>query len=171
MSWLSEKEYRQAGAEAIGVTINVAFLKEIKADYSFRDLLTDTYFRLSNPGADGWVKAHQAAELLSDLRDELETYFALEECYGYFNDAATSNPTVGLAADDLRREHTELFQQLDELVEWSLQIAYQEISGPENTIGHVFAGLENFCKRLAKHEQAEMDLMMRLCNEDIGVGD
>ena len=171
MTWLSEKEFHQGGAKALGVTINVAFLQEIKADYSFRELLTDTYFRLSNPDADGWVEPHRAAQLLGDLRDELETYFALEEFFGYFDDAETSNPAVALAADDLRQEHTELFKQLNDLVEWALQIAYQEVSGPEDTIGNVFAGLESFCKCLAQHEQAEMDLMMRLCNDEIGVGD
>jgi hypothetical protein len=50
------------------------------------------------------------------------------------------------------------------------QIAYQEI-GPESTIEQVADALENFCVELAGHEQAEMDLMMRLCNEEIGVGD
>ena len=40
MRWLSEQEYLRSGAEATGVTFNVAFLLEIKSDFGFRDLLT-----------------------------------------------------------------------------------------------------------------------------------
>jgi len=39
MRWLSEQEYRLSGAEATGVTFNVAFLLEIKSDFGFRDML------------------------------------------------------------------------------------------------------------------------------------
>ncbi|MEL7499896.1 MAG: hemerythrin domain-containing protein [Planctomycetota bacterium] len=168
-SWLSETEFRQAGADAVGITINVAFLQEIKADYDFRQLLNDTYLQLGERTM-GWVSPRVAAELLENLRDELETYFALEEFYGYFTDAEVVNPCVGQTANQLRTDHQELFIQLNELVELAQQITYREI-GPETTVADVFEQFETFCKDLAHHEQAEMDLMMRLCNEDIGVGD
>jgi hypothetical protein len=176
-TWLSEKEFRQSGAESAGVTINVAFLQEIKSDFGFRDLLNNVYRQLK-PGShrgdlndpSGKVLPRVAAELLGELRDGLKTYFALEEFYGYFQQAAVQNPCVGQAACGLQEEHETLFLKLDQIVEMTLQIVYHEI-GPETTLDHVAEELESFCIDLAAHEQAEMDLMMRLCNEDIGVGD
>lgn len=177
-TWLSEKEFRQSGAESAGVTINVAFLQEIKSDFGFRDLLNDVYHQLK-PGSRRRVfddesgeriSPRVAADLLGELRDGLETYFALEEFYGYFQQAAVQNPCVNQNASDLQSEHESLFLKLNEIVETALQIVYHE-AGPETTLDQVAEDLESFCIELAHHEQAEMDLMMRLCNEDIGVGD
>lgn len=176
-TWLSEKEFRQSGAESAGVTINVAFLQEIKADFAFRDLLNDVFFKL-NPdhrqskldSTDERISPRVAADLLGELRDGLETYFALEEFYGYFQQSAVQNPFVSQKAQGLQSEHETLFLMLNEIVESAEKIVYRE-TGPELTLGHVAQSLEVFCVRLAQHEQAEMDLMMRLCNEDLGVGD
>jgi iron-sulfur cluster repair protein YtfE (RIC family) len=170
-AWLTEKEFRQGGAESLGVTINVAFLQEIKEDFGFRDLLNSVYYKFKPVhSGDLLPRPHEAAQLLGDLRDELETYFALEDFYGYFNQSTVNNPRVAQAAGELRGDHERLFLKLNRIVELTEQIAYQEI-GPESTIGQVADALEDFCVELAGHEQAEMDLMMRLCNEEIGVGD
>lgn len=168
--WLSEKEFRQSGAESAGVTINVAFLHEIKTDFGFRDLLNQIYVKLKPHDSDERVSANVAANLLCDLRDEMETYFALEEFYGYFGQSAVSNPCVNKKAIDLRSEHETLFVALSNLVERTQQIVYHE-AGPDTTMEEVAIGFEQLCMDLADHEEAEMDLMMRLCNEDIGVGD
>ena len=60
--------------------------------------------------------------------------------------------------------------QFNDLVETSEQIVYHECS-PEITVKQLAAKLDHFCMKLADHEQNEMELMMRMCNEDIGVGD
>ena len=177
-TWLSEKEFRQSGAESAGVTINVAFLQEIKSDFGFRDLLNDVYHQLKpdmptavfDDESGGRVSPRVAAEMLGELRDGLETYFALEEFYGYFQQAAVQNPCVSQKASDLQSEHETLFLKLNQIVELAQQIVYRE-AGPETTLDDVAEELESFCIQLAHHEQAEMDLMMRLCNEDLGVGD
>lgn len=169
-TWLSEKEFRQSGAESAGVTINVAFLQEIKTDFSFRSVLNEVYFKFRPVAESEKLSPRVAAELLGDLRDELETYFALEEFYGYFNQSAVNNPCVNQKAIDLQSEHEKLFVQLNHLVEKTQQIVYHEI-GPEVTLEQIADELEEFCVALADHEQSEMDLMMRLCNEDFGVGD
>jgi hypothetical protein len=168
--WLSEKEFRQSGAASAGVTINVAFLQEIKTDFGFRDLLNQTYVRLKPHDPDEVVSPNVAANLLSELLDELETYFALEEFYGYFGESTVNNPCVSKKAVDLRSEHETLFLRLSDLVEKAQQIVYHE-AGPDLTMDEIADGFEQLCMDLADHEQAEMDLMMRLCNEDIGVGD
>jgi hypothetical protein len=177
-TWLSEKEFRQSGAESAGITINVAFLQEIKSDFGFRDLLNDVYHQLKpvprrevfEDESGDQVPPRVAAEMLGELRDGLETYFALEEFYGYFQQAEVLNPCVSQKAFGLQSEHETLFLKLNQIVETAQQIVYHE-AGPETTFDQVAEELESFCIELAQHEQAEMDLMMRLCNEDIGVGD
>ena len=170
MAWLSESDYRQGEARAIGLTLNVAFLKDIKSDFDFRRLLNEAYRQLDGKQNEDWIHPMAAAEVLGSLRDELKTYFALEEFYGYFSDAAVVNPRVDQAADQLKSEHETLFLQLDSIVETALQIAYREVPA-NSSVATVFSMFEEFCMELADHEQSEMDLMMRLCNEDIGVGD
>lgn len=169
-TWLSEKEYLQSGAESAGVTINVAFLSEIKEDFGFRSLLNEVCHRLlPEDSSQTLASARVAAEILSDLRDELETYFALEEFYGYFGLSTLDNPQVSQQAAELKFGHEALFLELCAVVELAHQVVYRE--APAAMFDQIGEQFEHFCINLADHEQSEMDLMMRLCNEDIGVGD
>lgn len=168
--WLSEAEFRLSGAESVGVTINVAFLQEIKNDFGFRYVLNDAYRQLKPSDSNQRTSPRVAAELLSSLRDELETYFALEEFFGYFKQSAIANPCVNQKAAALQSEHETLYLKISAIIETCEQIVYREI-GPEVTVEDIANEFEEFCIELARHEQSEMDLMMRLCNEDIGVGD
>ena len=169
-TWLSETEFRQSGAESAGVTINVAFLQEIKDDFEFRNQLNQVYAQLNPRDVEDRPSIKVAADLLDGLRDELKTYFALEEFYGYFGQAKVDNPCVSQKAQELRGDHEKLFLQLSEVFELSQQILYREV-GSDLDYEKVAEGFERFCIDLAHHEQAEMELMMRLCNEDLGVGD
>ncbi len=170
-TWLSEKEYLQSGAESAGVTINVAFLSEIKEDFGFRDLLNEVYRRFESEfQTQTPLPAQVATEILGDLLDALKTYFALEEFYGYFGLTTPENPNVSQEAAKLRSGHEKLFLELSAVVELANQLVYRE-AGPEVTLDYIGDQLERFCINLAEHEQSEMDLMMRLCNEEIGVGD
>lgn len=168
MRFLSEQEYRLSGAEATGLTFNVAFLREIKVDFGFRELLNRVYSRLK-PKLGDPAPPREASDLLVDLRDELETYFALEECYGYFSESEIVNQPVSRKAVELKNEHEQLYLELSQVVEMAMRLVYQE-SGPEVTIDTITESFELFCKHLAAHEQAEMNLVMAMCNEDFGVG-
>lgn len=149
------------------ITINVAFLREIKEDnVHFQELLEAIRMSL-DVGRN--VRIRVMAELLGRLRDELETHFALEEFFGYFNDANAKNNQVCHAAKKLYDEHQELFLQLNELVEESERLLYKET--PSRNKDEIVQGFFAFYDQLKRHEQDEMDLMMRLWNEDIGVGD
>ena len=133
MRWLSEQEYRLSGAEATGITFNVAFLLEIKSDFGFRDLLQQVRSQLCPDAPTIPVQPRQAAAGLKD-------------------------------------DHESLYLELSRVIEMAQQLVYQEC-GPEFTVvslGHEFA---RFHKNLMRHEEAEMNLMMTLCNEDFGVGD
>ena len=170
MRWLSEREYRLSGAEATGCTFNVAFLMEIKSDFGFRDLLKRVRSQLCPAPSIDHVSPRQAADLLNDLRDELETYFALEEFYGYFKHADIDNPPVSKKASRLKGEHESLYLELSRVIEMAQQLVYREC-GPEVTVKSVGTAFEKFYRNLMRHEEAEMNLVMALCNEDFGVGD
>ena len=167
-TWLTESEFRQSGARATGVTINVAFLQEIKQDnVKLTAILKDTVELLSSEEK---VEPKAAVDQLVALQDVLETHFALEEFYGYFQNALVTNPAISPRAEVIRDEHQVLFLQLNQIVDLSEQILYHECS-PETTIHQVVAEFEKFHQALEKHEESENDLMMRLCNEELGVGD
>ena len=170
MRWLSEQEYRLSGAEATGFTFNVAFLLEIKSDFGFRDLLKQVRSQLCQAPAAERVSPRQAADLLNDFRDELETYFALEEFYGYFKHANIDNPPVSKKASRLKEEHESLYLELSRVIEMAQQLVYREC-GPEVTVESIGQLFEQFYLNLMRHEEAEMNLVMALCNEDFGVGD
>jgi hypothetical protein len=165
--WMSEKDFRAGGAEAMGVTINVPFLQEIKQDSEFRQTLTSVYHQLNSEIP---TTPRVAAELLSELRDQLETYLTLEEFYGYFRNSAVTNPSVSRKATELKSDHEQLFLQFNQIVETSEQIVYHECS-PTTTVKQLAEQLDVFCQTFAEHEDQEMALMMQMCNQDIGVGD
>ncbi len=164
--WLTEKEFRQSGAQATGITINVAFLREIKDEnVALRQLIDAVANRL---GHDPRLSEHDLLELFSRLRDELESYFALEEFYGYFDQAAMLNPSVSACADKLRNEHESLFLSFNDVVELVEQHVYRESN---TSLEEIVDQFNRFRADLDLHEQCEMELMLRLCNEEIGVGD
>ena len=168
-TWITETEYRRSGgAFRTGLAINTAFLEEIKEDsVEFRQVLKDT----ENRFAAGEMPAPvDAARLLGNLRDALQTYFAVEAFYGYFENAEVQHQAVSSQARDLLDEHDTLFLQLNALVDEAQQIVYKECTD-ELTVLAIAGRFSNFCKALQAHEDAEMNLIMRLHNEDIGVGD
>ncbi len=167
-TWLTESEFRQSGARATGVTINVAFLQEIKQDnVQLKEILHQTATEFS---AEIKVDAKSAVDQLIALQDVLETHFALEEFYGYFQNALVTNPALSPRAEAIRNEHQDLFLQLNQIVDLAEQVLYRECS-PETTMDTVFSQFGLFQAALRGHEQAENELMMRMCNEEIGVGD
>lgn len=166
-TWLTEKEYRQSGASSVGMTINVAFLEEIKSDFDFRSTLNKVYQQVNQqPDA----PPQKIAKWLGELRDQLETYFALEEFYGYFQQDEVSNIRVSRQAAKKTAEHETLFLQLSEVVDLAEQIVYHERCD-ELAISQLKDNFQQFCEALADHEMDEMELIMQMFNEDVGVGD
>lgn len=166
-TWLTEKEYRQSGAAATGMSVNVAFLDEIKSDFDFRNTLNKTYSQVNQTPE---CTPLQMSVCLGELRDQLETYFALEEFYGYFSQDSIDNPVVSRKAKAKTTEHETLYLQLSQIIDLAEQIVYRECSD-DIELSAVREQFEEFCIALAHHEQDEMELMMQLCNEDFGVGD
>ncbi len=108
------------------LTINAAFLLEIKEDNrELRQLLDDCAALLARPHGAG-VELRRAAQLLGNLRDQLAMHFSLEEAYGYFDDAIDVAPRLSRQAEALRSQHPRLFVALCDLVEEAEQLLYHE---------------------------------------------
>ncbi|MGI9519357.1 MAG: hemerythrin domain-containing protein [Pirellulaceae bacterium] len=167
-SWLTERQLRDDVMGLQSLTLNVAFLNEIKQDNDRPlEIIGDIKRQLATlPLVD---TAELACEL-NHLRDELETHFALEEFYGYFKSAELTHPQISVRAGDLRSQHEELFLTLCDLVELAESAHYRE-APLEKTMLALSVGFHSFVQNFNRHEQEETDLMMRLCNDDIGVGD
>ncbi len=165
-TWLTEKEFLQSGAIATGITLNVAFLQEIKQEnVELRQLIESVAEKIA---LDSRVSPREAMELLYQVREELETYFALEEFYGYFRHARVTNPVVSDCAARLQLEHEQLYLCFNDIVELAEQIVYRETDA---MMADLLDELNRFRGQLDLHENREMELMMRLCNEEFGVGD
>lgn len=169
-SWISEHEYRESSEQIslAGLTLNVAFLHEIKQDSNEPE---ESIVRIGNfLNQQIFLNLRLVVDQLSRLRDELKAYFALEEFYGYFESARETNPKVCTHAEGLRRQHETLFLEVCELVEMAEAAFYNETAEAEIQPA-ITAGFQAFVQNFRCHEQEELELMMRLCNEDIGVGD
>jgi len=151
------------------LALNAAFLQEIKEDNrQLRQLLCATETIFSDLG--DVFPAHQdVVELLWRLRDQLAMHFALEDAYGYFDDAIAEAPRLSERAKVLRREHDDLFLQICELVEEAEQLLYGECS-----IRHRALLAERYLAfhiAFHRHEALENELILQAFDDDIGVGD
>lgn len=160
-------DYLGLGGE-LSLTINAAFLNEIKEDnVHFNHLIKSIAQALD---VEATIRPRVLSELLTRLRDEMETHFALEEFFGYFDSAVLINPQVSRQAESLKGEHESLYIELNGLVEESDRIVYQE-KPCGRSVDEIVKGFFEFYERFQLHEQKEMELVLRLVNEEIGVGD
>lgn len=166
--WLNESDLREDVAGLQQLTLNVAFLADIKED-SVRpqELIEIVQTRLSELEP---AQIRRLAEDLGQLRDELETHFALEEFYGYFESAELSFPQISARADRLKSQHEVMFLDLCDLVELADGASYGE-TDPKKSLPTIRSGFHSFVQNFNRHEQEEHELMMRLCNDELGEGD
>lgn len=149
------------------VTINAAFLQEIKADHQqLKELLERLRALATEPKA---LPNHvrECVDLLDQLRDQLAFHFSLEEAYGYFEDALETAPELSEQALMLRSQHAELFVLARDLADVAAQQASESPAGFVQLAEQFFA----FDKALEAHESAELNLILAALEDDIGVGD
>ncbi|NIP86535.1 MAG: hemerythrin domain-containing protein, partial [Planctomycetales bacterium] len=117
------------------------------------------------------VPPRRVVRYFSWLRDQLAMHFALEDAYGYFEDAIAEAPRLSDQAEELRAEHDELFQEICELVEEAEQLMYHErpCGYPEQT--ELAIRFYRFHARFQEHETRENQLVLDAFDQDIGVGD
>ncbi len=151
------------------LTINAAFLQEIKDDNrELKHLLDECATRLAH-GPAARLDAKRLVSSLARLRDQLALHFALEEAYGYFDDAIDVAPRLSRQAETLRSQHAGLYLSLCAVVERAEQLLYHEAhTTAARNIARVFA---DFHQQFRDHEAAEDTLIMQTVNEEIGGGD
>ncbi|MCE9548736.1 MAG: hemerythrin domain-containing protein [Planctomycetia bacterium] len=151
------------------VTVNAAFLQEIKEDnQQLRELLHATREFCTNCRGEP-ADPRTIAELFESLRDQLALHFTLEDAYGYFEDALAESPRLCEHAHLLRDQHATLFVAIRDLAEQADCLRYGRPS-VRQLLALADAFLE-FDRHLREHEEAEDELIMAAFEDDIGVGD
>jgi hypothetical protein len=149
------------------LAVNAAFLKDIKDDNrDLKRLLAqlDPLVGQLPLAINHWP---ELVQLLDDLRDQLAMHFALEEAYGYFEDAIVSAPQLSVTAQCLRGQHTHLFTQICELADHAVGLS----ADAELQIQKLLNRIADFRQEFEQHEEAELQLILDALGEDIGVGD
>lgn len=149
------------------VTINAAFLQEIKADHQqLKELLEELRKLLALPPA---LVNHQrqCVDLLGKLADQLAFHFSLEEAYGYFEDALEHSPRLDTQAAELRNQHGDLFVAARDLAEYAAAADLSQTNHAEK-VAKLF---NTFDDALKKHESAELNLVLTALEQDLGGGD
>ncbi|KAA1261495.1 hypothetical protein LF1_40450 [Rubripirellula obstinata] len=150
-----------------GLSVNAAFLKDIKDDNrELKHLMDQLTPMTSHPeiAVNHWG---EIVGLLSDLSDQLAFHFTLEEAYGYFDHAIETEPQLSMTAGLLRGEHTELFELARSLAEEVAEVPSDETE----PIAKFLRKLKKFRNQFERHEEAELELILDALSDDIGVGD
>ncbi|MCM2374337.1 hemerythrin domain-containing protein [Aporhodopirellula aestuarii] len=159
------------------LTVNAAFLKDIKEDNRDLKILTDRLRHLTQPleaAANHWP---ELIALFADLRDQLALHFGLEEAYGYFDEAVGADAGLSITATDLRAQHAVLFEEVRHLAEAAADActgdAPIEGTTPEVTTAQekILRRFKVFLEQFHEHEEAELKLILDALDEDLGVGD
>lgn len=151
------------------MTINAAFLREIKEDHLELGQILRKAEHAFETEAMPRLPAKRMVELLGELRDRFAMHFALEEAFGYFEDAVDVAPHLCQRSEALRREHEPLFLEVCALVDEAEQLLYHE-TGPKSRI-RIGANFRSFFEHFQDHETREKELILQALDEDIGVGD
>ena len=165
------KEATQSVVAVDGLAVNAAFLAEIKADnQQLRKLRTAATMaiRSLSPRTNGFFRS---AQLLQRLLDQLAMHFALEEAFGYFEDAVEVQPHLAERAECLLKDHAALYLQLGRIVETGQDLAYRQVRRTDRIIRRHCRAYEAFDSELTDHERGERELIMESIQQDIGVGD
>ena len=104
------------------LSVNAAFLKEIKDDNQQLKLLWDRLREAISHSELALNHWPELIQLMSDLRDQLALHFSLEEAYGYFDDAIDVAPQLSLNAEKLRGQHRDLFETACDLADSIVEV-------------------------------------------------
>ena len=151
------------------VTVNAAFLQEIKEDDRCLRMQLAELKKLCSDWPKQSAPVVQLANMLVQLRNQLAIHFSLEEAYGYFDEPVSAAPRLCRQADRLRRQHEELFEALRGIAQCASRAADDQSSIEEST--RIVSVYLQFHEQLGAHESAENELIQDAFNEDIGVGD
>ena len=150
-----------------GLSVNAAFLKDIKDDNHDLKVILDKIGPLSGhlqTATNHWL---ELIALVADLRDQLALHFSLEEAYGYFDDAVGSAPQLSVTAECLRSQHPKLFAKIRDLADRCLEVS----ADSSEQIERFLSDFASFREAFQSHEEDELKLILDAMDDDLGVGD
>lgn len=149
------------------ITINAAFLKDIKDDNRLLKSLFDQIEPLTGRPEMAVNHWSELVCLFGKLCDQLAFHFSLEEAYGYFDSAVDAAPQLSTTAEILRSQHPKLFERVRQLSESAAGLKTTQ----EDQIENILASYREFSESFARHEEAELNLILDALDDDLGVGD
>ena len=149
-------------------TINAAFLREIKDDHdAWRSVVAEARAVLTGQHGVN-VKPAELVELFQKLRNELTVHFALEETFGYVDDATDVPEGVARRVMALRRQHDELLMDATYLDDTACSLA--DGKAVDETVKDLIFRFDRFHRRLAQHDHQEDDLIVLQLRAAVAAG-
>lgn len=151
------------------LAVNAAFLLEIKEDNrQLKDVLRTSKELLRHPCTQR-SDVRQWSDTLAELRDQLSMHFALEDAYGYFEDAVMQAPRLCQRAETLHHQHIVLFLDICRIADRADRLLHQKPAAHQlHQLSDAFFA---FVNQFEIHERLEDALIMAAFEDDIGVGD
>jgi hypothetical protein len=139
--------------------VNAAFLQEIKDSHpdlahAVHDVRTTC--QADAPPAE---TARRLVRLLDDLRDCLAFQFALEESFGYIENARAMPESITELAERARAEHCGLYLEISSLCEQAEELQYRGFAAEH--VRELIEATEAFDSRFIRHERLEAELVER----------
>lgn len=114
MAIISSAQFHRSSAALF--TVNPAFFREIKESSEPLWRLLGEAQRACTRPVRTFERGEHVLDILNRLREELRTYFRLEEFYGYFENPAYAESEICDRADGLRCEHEQLEAELERII-------------------------------------------------------
>ena len=146
------------------LSINPIFFQEVKEDREGLGLILSRMKELTGNAERLVDNQPEFVELLGNLRDQLAFHFALEEAYGYFEEALDVAPR-------LHRESQRLLSQHAELYDLAQKLADAADERPLLNVEALAKKVEDLVFKFENHEAAEVTLILSALQDDIGDGD
>lgn len=164
---LSELGRSSQTTSASRVTVNAAFLKEIKDDNRQLKSMWDKVTPMLSHAQTAKNHWAELVDALSELRDQLAMHFSLEEAFGYFDEAIDIAPRFSMMAVSLRSEHATLFAAARDLADSILEIDGEQLDAVVDFVTR----FNHFRRDFERHEEAELRLILASFDDDLGDGD
>ncbi|MDP6443633.1 MAG: hemerythrin domain-containing protein [Pirellulaceae bacterium] len=151
------------------VSLNAAFLDEIKQVHEELNELLSSLRVIAHCDISDATSRRLFVDSLGAMRDQLALRFSLEDAYGYIENPVDAAPWLTEVAAELRDEHSLLYRQASRLSELAESMWRSEQLAQRWQM--LLAKFMSFDDQLTRHETRENELVIAVCNEDVGVGD
>lgn len=139
------------------VGVNAAFLQEIKDSHPDLVHVLHEVRVLCHAGLPAGETAKRLINLLSELRDCLAFQFALEDTYGYVENAKALPTSVTKLAERARADHCGLYLEISSICEQAEDLQYRGFATEH--AGELVEATLAFEMRLVRHERLEAELV------------